>query len=135
MVLLSLPPPPSDAEATAPETSPRGGTLARWHAEVSQYEQTNDGMVARGGRWLQRLERAREGEWLSSFGSHEERTEAMRLPAEVRRLRGEASQAAVGAVWQAEAVVSGWVVGAAASWRAARTALQEPCTRTRTQTP
>ena len=57
------------------------------------------------------------------------------VAAEVRRLRGEASQAAVGAVWQAEAVVSGWVVGAAASWRAARTALQEPCTRTRTHTP
>ena len=57
------------------------------------------------------------------------------VTAEVRRLRGEASQAAVGAVWQAEAVVSGWVVGAAASWRAARTALQEPCTRTRTHTP
>ena len=57
------------------------------------------------------------------------------VAAEVRRLRGEASQAAVGAVWQAEAVVSGWVVGAAASWRAARTALQEPCTRSRTHTP
>lgn len=57
------------------------------------------------------------------------------VAAEVRRLRGEALQVAVGAVWQAEAVVSGWVVGAAASWRAARTAMQEPCTRTRTHTP
>ena len=49
-----------------PFAEPPAGTLAAWYAEVASYERSVDGHVQRGGRWLQRLERAREARWLAS---------------------------------------------------------------------
>ena len=76
MVLLEEAPAPQPS-APAPQS-----TLARWYAEVRKYEQEHDGFVARGGRWLQRLERAREGEWLRSFSDPERARAMSQLPAE-----------------------------------------------------
>ena len=75
----------ADAAPVAAQAPPES-TLARWHAEVCKYEQEHDGFVARGGRWLQRLERAREGEWLRSFSDPERALAMQQLPAEHRRL-------------------------------------------------
>ena len=51
-------------------------TLSRWSREVCAAESKHDGMVHRGGRWLQRRDRGREQSWLQD--TPHERSSALR---------------------------------------------------------
>ena len=82
MVLLSLAP-------TDPPPAPASiSTLKRWHDEICAYEMQQDGMVHRGGRWLQRLEKGRQAAWQRSLES--------KAPADrgATRLKGDAKRIA-----------------------------------------
>ena len=65
----------------------QASTLAQWYAEVIAHEREVDGFVNRGGRWLQRLERARVGQWSRSLEPSAAK-EAAKLSADQRRLHG-----------------------------------------------
>ena len=45
-------------------------TLSRWYKEVCAAESKHDGMVHRGGRWLQRRDRGQEQSWLPVSYTH-----------------------------------------------------------------
>ena len=49
----------------------RRETLREWYDEVVEFELEECGVVQRGGRWLRRLERARELRWLGSLSTNE----------------------------------------------------------------